>query len=823
MGLGRMRLPVTTYAMCLAATLGLAIPASARTYPESTVHSFNPAPFGVLPTAPLIQAVDGNLYGTTTEGGAESQGAVFKITNFTTSPSFSVIYSFKGGTDGARPNAIFQASDGNLYGMTNQGGSSGFGTVFKISDLTTTPTESVIYTFTGGPDGAGPTSLVQASDGNVFGIGAGGSSGAVFKISNLTTTPTESVIYTFTGGLDGAGPTSLIQASDGNLYGATTAGGPTISGTVFKISNPATSPAFSVIYTFAGNTGFNAHFSLDPTLMQASDGNLYGTTATDGSTFSGTVFKISNLTTSPTFAVIYNFMSGDFMGGGDAGYPESPLIQFSDGNLYGTGTLGQGTVFRISNLSGVPKENVVYTFAGASDGANPAASLLEAADGNLYGTTYQGGLTYTGTVFRIANPTNLPTESVIYSFITSDGSDPQSLIQASDGNLYGTTIGGGSSNAGTVFKISNLRTVPTETVIYSFTGGTDGGYPSSLIQASDGNLYGMTSVGGSDGTGTVFRISNLATSPTESVIYSFRGGSDGGAPEGALIQASNGTLYGTTLYGGSANMGTVFKISDLSTSPAESVVHSFGEGLDGAYPNSLIQARDGNLYGTTPQGGPLGCIATGVGCGVVFRISDITTSPTESVIYEFAGGSDGANPSPSLIQASDSSLYGMTTNGGSGGCRTFQLNIIGCGTVFSISNLTTSPTETVIYSFAGGSDGANPDSMIQTSEGDFYGTTSSGGSSDTGTVFRISNPTAALTESVAYSFAGGNDGGDPDSLIQATDGKLYGTTATAGTAGAGVVFSIDPDLKRPPVRLAPVSPPRPTPIRSSRRSLQPSP
>ena len=139
---------------------------------------------------------------------------------------------------------------------------------------------------------------------------------------------------------------------------------------------------------------------------------------------------------------------------------------------------------------------------------------------------------------------------MIYSFTLggSDGNNPfPSLIEASDGNLYGTTYSGGSTGAGTVFKISNPTTSPTESVIYSFAGGSDGSNPyASVVQASDGNLYGMMTSGGSSGAGTVFKISNPTTSPTESVIYSFTGGSEGAGPVAAVVQASDGNLYGTT-------------------------------------------------------------------------------------------------------------------------------------------------------------------------------------------------------------------------------------------------------------------------------------
>jgi uncharacterized repeat protein (TIGR03803 family) len=794
--------------------LGFAGAASAQPYTEATIHSFVPAPFGEQPTASLIQASDGNLYGTTEVGGSGGAGTVFKISNPTTSPTESVVYSFMGGADGAGPHAsLIQASDGNLYGTTFRGGSSGCGgagcgTVFKISNPSTSPAESVIYSFTGGSDGSNPyASLIQASDGNLYGTtrvgGSGGCNdflgpgcGTAFKISNPTTSPAESVIYSFTGGSDGSYPhASLIQASDGNLYGTTYGGGSSGCGgagcgTVFKISNPATSPTESVIYGFTeGADGSNPYASL----IQASDGNLYGATAGGGSRGAGTVFKISDPTTSPSESVIYSFLTGN-----DGINPNASLIQASDGNLYGTtsygGPNGAGTVFEISNPTTSPVESVIYSFTAGSDGGRPLASLIQAFDGNLYGTTQFGGSGGWGTVFKISNPTTSPAESVIYVFTLIDGAKPYaSLIQASDGNLYGTTQFGGPNRIGTVLKISNPTTSPTESVIHDFTGGADGDWPqASLIQASDGNLYGTTYYGGSNNLGTVFKISNPMTSPAESVIYSFMGGSDGSNPLASLIQASDGNLYGTTYYGGSGacifgGCGTVFKISNPSTSPTESVIYSFAGGADGGYPQaSLIQASDGNLYGTGS-----------LGWGTVFRISNPTTSPSESVIYTFTAGADGGWPKASLIQASDGNLYGTTSGGGV------------AGTVFKISNLAGTPTESVIYSFIGGSDGANPSaSLIHASDGSLFGTTEYGGVGDCfgfgcGTVFKISNPTTSPTESVIHRFTGGSDGINPfASLIQASDGNLYGTTYSGGSADAGTVFKLT-QTPCPPITLAP--------------------
>ena len=405
-------------------------------------------------------------------------------------------------------------------------------------------------------------------------------------------TASEVVEYRFQG-VDGKTPiASLLQASDGNLYGITLDGGPNNVGTVFKLSGPAGARTKTVIHAFTGREDGGYP---NGSLIQASDGNLYGTTFGGGASAGGTVFKISNLAAVPVESVVYSFT-----GGADGGGPEASLVQGVDRNLYGTTVFGGldlcaisgsgcGTVFEISDLSGNPRERVVYSFLGANDGSLPRAPVIQASDGNLYGTTTQGGLSNCptfqqntigcGTVFRISNLRGTPVETVIYRFTDStDGAEPlTALLQASDGNLYGTLGRGGNNNNGLVYKIANLSSTPDFHIVYAFAGGVDGNSPAaSLIEASDGYLYGTTFSGGSRGAGTVYRIGNFLGGPVESTVYSFLGGSDGGNPVGPLIQAADRRLYGTTISGGFLNLdyGTVFSLDIGAPGPPAPCVPS---------------------------------------------------------------------------------------------------------------------------------------------------------------------------------------------------------------------------------------------------------
>ena len=307
-----------------------------------------------------------------------------------------------------------------------------------------------------------------------------------------------------------------------------------------------------------------------------------------------------------TLTTLYQFGSSISNGIAlDGSIPEGALVQGSDSNFYGTthdgGTYGWGTIFRISPSGSY---TTLYSFANSSaDGANPLAGLVLGRDGNFYGTTlgvrtnvsHGTGLSGNGAVFRISPSGSLTN---LHFFDFSDGSNPNTgLIQGSDGNFYGTTYGGGMNAYGTVFKINPSGSF---TSLYSFVGyPTDGERPWKLAQGTDGSLYGTTYVGGSNYAGTVFAIS---PSGTYTSLYSFIGyPKDGYLPDAGLVQGSDGNFYGTTYEGGTNGYGTVFRISPAGK---ETIIHSFAAiPGDGYQPSAeLVQGSDGNLYGTTTAG-----------------------------------------------------------------------------------------------------------------------------------------------------------------------------------------------------------------------------
>jgi uncharacterized repeat protein (TIGR03803 family) len=358
-----------------------------------------------------------------------------------------------------------------------------------------------------------------------------------------------------------------------------------------------------------------------------------------------------------------------------------------------------------------------------NDGINPYSTLLKATDGNLYGTTYAGGTGSYGTVFKITPAGTLTT---LHSFVYSDGAEPYAgLVQATDGNFYGTTYTGGAYSYGTIFKMTPAGTVTT---LYSFCSQTwcaDGARPMApLIQGSDGNFYGTTVSGGAhEYYGTVFKLTS-APPYTLTTLYSFcseANCADGSWPYARLIQASDGALYGTTLrLGANGDYGTVYKVDPIAP-PGEgmTVMQSFN-GANGSYPYAgVVQGTDGNFYGTTYLGG-----LNNGNSGTVFKM---TSSGVVTTLYSFCSQTPcGDHPYAGLLQGADGNFYGTTHSGGTNGNN--------LGTVFKI---TPSGTLTWLHSFAG-TDGEYPyGGLVQGTDGNFYGTTITGGADRFGTVFRL--------------------------------------------------------------------------------------
>jgi uncharacterized repeat protein (TIGR03803 family) len=755
---------------------------------QKLLYSFSGGSDGNEPSAGLVQGGNGSFYGTTRKGGAYGDGAIFSIS---TSGDFATLYSFDE-TNGAFPTAgLTEDSDGNFYGVAAQGGAYSSGTLFEI-----TPAGLLtnLYSFTGGTDGGNPDgTLVQGADGNFYGTTAQGGAygdGTVFVVSPGGTLTT---LVQFNG-YDGANPqAALALGSDGYFYGTTQNGGAGGNGVIFRFGITATphitsQPANQSVFTGAnvqfnvavlGATPFLYHWQKDETNL-VDGGNVSGSTNRILNLASVTTNDIGNysvlvsnslgsatsslaflmVTSSPPFIVTQP--TNETVAAGStailtvSALGNLPLLyqwQMDHTNLANGGSVsgsatstltitnlttannGTYSVIISNTLGSVISSNVTLTVVAGTtpgtalatlhwfgsntgDGQTPNG-LMQANDGDLYGTTQSGGISGSsgyGTIFKITTnglfTTLVPFTEASYTL----GDRPlAALVEDTNGNFYGTTELGGTNLVGNIFQLTPGNTL---TNLYSFTGGDDGSNPSvPLVLGTDGNLYGSTPTGGNFGHGNIFQMTPAGTFTN---LYSFTGGADGNSPSGGLLPDPHGNFYGLTTYGGTHSEGNIFKMTpdDLVTN-----LYSFTGGTDGYWPiGALVFGDDGNLYGATKRN----TIGAFQFYGTLFTS---TTNGTLDTLYKL-NYTDGAYPFAGLILGSDGNFYGTTYSGA------YDQN----GTVFRI---TPSGALTTLVAFDGFDDGAHPESaLVQGVDGALYGTTTSGGPDGQGTIFRVSFTTA---------------------------------------------------------------------------------
>ncbi|PWU17419.1 MAG: hypothetical protein C5B50_11385 [Verrucomicrobia bacterium] len=710
---------------------------------------------GSDPSAALLVGRDGMLYGTASSGGALGGGAIFRINQDGT--GYTVLRSFGSPSgDGTSPQrALIQGSDGVLYGSTSSGGTNGGGIIFRIG--TDGSGYQVLHNFNGfSGDGSNPGGpLLQGPDGILYGAtwyGGSSGGGTVFRVD--THGSGYAILMSFQPGMNAYGipvnqdPVGLTTSNGITLYGTTVNGGASNAGTVFSISTNGSS--YTILHSFSGTNGEVAPNEL----TLSSDGMLYGTTSGRGQF--GTVFAMS--LDGSGYTVLHRFdptgggpvgklvlgldgtLYGLITGGGSGdcgtcftikrngtGYavllqvdnpPYSPvgLAQGPDATLYGTANGGGfGTLFKL-NTDGSNYSIMRYFFTtGGGDGANPRGPLVWGNDGFLYGTSYSGGSNALGMVFRMSSDAG--TYSVLHTFTHAgaDGRNPNTLLQGTDGMLYGATYRGGTNGYGTLFKVSKQGT--GYMVLWHFAI-RDIWTVAGFLQGSDGLLYGTTLAG------TLFSIHTDGSGYT--VLHSFGAGLDGKGPSRALIQGADGWLYGMTTDGGAGGLGTIFKVN--TNGDGYVVLRNFGlYASEGYAPVSLIQCSDGALYGATYRGGS-------GDSGALFRMN--TDGTGLSVLWSFSLASSNARYLfERSVQGADGAIYAATQGGGSSDN----------GTVFSIQ--TNGTGFSILHSFGdGSSDGTQPFSPIcQGSDGAFYGMAQYGGAMGLGTVFAIGYPPIVIS------------------------------------------------------------------------------
>jgi len=580
---------------------------------------FSGASNGRNPYGGLVLASNGMLYGMTRIGGANNLGVLFEYDYV--NDIFINKFDFDGTTNGSNPygNLVEATTNGMLYRMTRIGGANSLGVLFEWDFSTDTFTN--IFDFDGATIGGSPYgSLVEADNSKLYGMTYSGGSynyGVLFEFdpSNYN----YSAIFEFDGSSSGSNPYgSLTLASNGMLYGLTFSGGANNFGVLFEYD--ITSSSFTNKVDFDGTSkGRNPK----GTLVQSSDQLLYGMTLSGGTSSSGVLFEYNPATSTYTKKLDFNIAP-------NGKSPYGSLVQAYNGKFYGMtnsgGANSLGVIFEYDPSTSTYTNKL--DFAGTSNGSNPYGSLIQAFNSKLYGMTYSGGTNGSGVLFEYDPATSTYTKKQDFDG-SSYGSNPfGSLIQASNGKLYGMTFQGGTSSKGVLFEYDPATSTFTKKV--DFTGTSNGSSPyGRLVQASNGKLYGMTNLGGTSSKGVLFEFDPATSTYTKKV--DFTGTANGSNPYGSLIQAPDGKLYGMTYLGGSSNFGVLFEY-DPATSTYNKEL-DFTGATNGRNPyGSLILAPNGNLYGMTYQGGTNSI-------GVLFEYNPGTNTYTKKLDFDGFNGS----------------------------------------------------------------------------------------------------------------------------------------------------------------------------------------
>ena len=693
------------------------------------------------PTGGVMQASTGELYGVAEEGGAYGGGTIYKV--LPDGSGFETLVHFSGEGGPARGKApqgvLVEWVDGDsnqyFYGLTRDGGLHGHGTAFRVSPDGTFET---LQDFD--PDSTHPVSRPEGT---------------------------------------------LCLSSNGNFYGTCSEGGNSDEGTFFQMTPDGT---VSVLYLFNSSDPLNSGaFPRAGVVEGNTTGTFYGTTSTGGNSGEGTIFKIDSFGAITTL-VHFTGETGAAVGS----FPTVRMTRGSDGNFYGVTKFGGyvdefwndlGIVFKVTP-AGVytALAGFAYPIPNEHRGMWPESPLVEGSPGVFYGATSRGGLYDRGTAFKITSAGAITTLVDFDFFNDPKGAGPQGhLVKIAEDTIIGTTIGGGGpENEGTIYRISNTGALTTLVEITG-RGVSNERSPSipmsSLAEGVDGNFYGTTNEGGDTDQGTVYKVTPAGDVTT---LVSFTGngaGAKGSNPRAELLEGNDGNFYGTTESGGASDFGTVFKVTPgggLTT-----LVEFTGTSgtAPGAYPRAgLVDGGDGYFYGTTYGGGSSSY-------GTIFRVSP---AGLLNVLVEFTwdGAIKGSGPSGTMVKAADGHFYGTTEDGGSDGV----------GTAFRVDQVGTLTTLHEFTPFA-----AHPVGIMEGTDGIFYGTCRGsgfplfGGSTAYGNIFKIN---AAGEYTTLVNFYGAEDFGAKgkhplSGLTEGPDGLLYGTTSAGGGDDRGTLFQVE--------------------------------
>ena len=712
---------------------------------------------GLLAAFGTMQAQTVELWGMTSKGGEFDNGTIFKTD--INGENLETVYEFFK-VEGSQPYYTKLCEfNGKLYGMTTIGGTSGLGVLFEYDPNSDVYTKKI--DFDGIERGSKPYgSLILATNGKLYGItreGGASNYGVIFEFDPTSDMFTK--LYDFDGTNGKFSYGSLMQATNGKLYGMTYQGGTYNMGVLFEYD--VVNHVFTKKIDFDGSTKGS---SPNGDLIQASDNKLYGMTSFGGTSSNGVIFQYDPTTN--TYDKKFDFDSST------GRKPYGSLIQTTDGMLYGMTTLGgsadDGVLFQfdVSNNTYTTK----IDFNGSEKGSSPYGSLMQASNGKLYGMTLNGGDYSSGVIFEYDYENATFTKK--YDFNNFDSSGRFSfgtLMQASNGKLYGLTNGDGYWDDDCLFEFDINQNIYTKKI--GFGESPQGAKPwGSLLQADNGNLYGMTSGGGqASERGVLFEYNPNADKFT--VKVEFNGTEKGSSPYGSLIQAENGKLYGMTLGGGTYSDGVLFEYNPITEIYTKLIDFSGAENGSDPY-GSLIEASNGKLYGLTNTGGA-------ENMGIIFEYTPGSNTFVKK--HDFGVNTDGSHPFGSLFQASNGKLYGMTRNGGT----------LGYGIIFEFNP--NDDTYTQKHDFDD-TNGKYPyGALIEVSDGQLYGMTSSGETGNySGVIFEYAPSTNEYTLKFNFEYAGTNGKIPYGSLMQSSNGNLYGLTLTGGDFSEGVLFEFNP-------------------------------
>ena len=713
--------------------------------------------FFLLPITLIAQDLP-ELMGITSKGGMNNTGTLYSLTP--NGAEFKVRHSFgKTGPYELHGN-ITIASDGKIYGVTRNGGESLAGTIYRIS-----PDSSdleILHPFSE-TDGNQPFSApIEGSDGILYGTTSIGGNFDLGIIYSIEKNGANFTVLHHCGESNGANPIgSLLESADGKLYGLANKGGIYNEGTLYRIEKDGSN--FELLYSFDGVAEGRYPYGA---LIEDTDGILYGTLSSGGPMLGGSIFSIEKDSFDLSLLKTFGFSTDD------GNFPYGTLMESVDGKIYGN-TFSGGADF-VGVIFSMEKDgsgyNLVYEFT-PSKGGHPyyGNQLLEGPGGLLYGTTLRGGAADNGVIFKL-NKTGAGF-TLLHDF-QNDGKNPFGGLGEINDRLYGTTSSGGNSDGGTIFSLDTAGTDYQK--VYDFSRiNEDGFFPSAnLTQASDLNIYGSTQLGGDFGYGVIF--TTAFDGSGYSTLYHFEKPT-GGHPSGALLEASDGLLYGNASEGGNFNNGVIYRFDPVSQD--YDIIHTFSDvGEIGAIPQgALIESDDGMLYGVAQSGGVFGA-------GTIFRLNKIGTQ-IEAIHHFQNNGNTGRTPLYRLHESTDGKLYGVTIFGGSTAANED-------GTLFRI-NKDGSDFE-ILKLFETNENGIPSGPLVSNDDGYLYGTTTSGGINKVGTIYRISMSDA--TFETVHDFDVVNGISPQGILLPSPESDwIYGIARRGGAFDDGLVFRIFPD------------------------------